>query len=134
MAYRKQLTASAGLCGRQQTQSHGRTRGVCPTAAMDYPCSTTEGTWAAPGAKHGALSAQGRSSFAPSAKPNLSQALILPGPPWAELPLGQQTGQELPHGISFVLTPAQQGSWLPVLPIGTNTSYRSNHTDFRLQL
>lgn len=82
MASRKQLTVA------ESKQSHGRTSGACPTAAMDYRCGTTEETWAEPGAQHRASTAQGLSCFAPSAKPNLSQAPILPGPPWAELPPG----------------------------------------------
>lgn len=82
MAYRKRLTVA------ESEHSHGRTSGACPTAAMDYRCGTTEETGAEPGAQHRASTAQGLSCFAPSAKPNLSQAPILPGPPWAELPPG----------------------------------------------
>lgn len=82
----------------------------CPTAAMDYHCSTTGETWAQAGAKHRAASARGLSCSAPSAEPNLCQAGTLPGPLWAELPPRTAGRAGSCHGISFILSPGWRGS------------------------
>lgn len=99
----------------------------CPTAALESECGTTGETWAQPGAKHGALSARGLSSFAPSAEPSLCQAPALPGPLQAELLLGQQEGPAAARGTSFILGLIRPGSWLPGLPTGTTPFHTFSH-------
>lgn len=108
----------------------------CPTAAMDYHCSTTGETWAQAGAKHRAVSARGLSCSAPSADPNLCQAGTLPGPPWAELPPKAAGRAGSCHGTSFTLSPGWRGSCQP-FPTGTaplsatRIPAYSNNTEFK---